>query len=460
VNDSLTVTSLTSMATNTLSFGQAASGTTLQFDALDHVGNARSVSEELRGSGTFLDARGHWIFGGNIERDKTYEDTAFDIVDASSGNVFGFLGLPPIYDVPTILSTSYHSAGVFGNLDFDLNDAFTTHLGARYTDTKIAYNGCVENAGNLSYGTGIQTILNATGSSIRPLVAGDCVTFAPTGNGTYALANINGAVDESSVSWRGGIDWKPIAGTMVYGSASRGFKAAAVSNIAAVFTSQYVPVPQEELTAYEIGVKTSIIPLTHVNAALFYYDYKDKQLQGTEVVPIFGPLEALVSIPQSNIKGADFDVTVKPLAGLALGLQGTYLKSDVEGSFVSTTQLGETANYGGASFPNTPKWQMAATSNYGWSIGNGLSAFVNVRETYRSATSGDFIPNPLFRIPSYVLLDAYAGVKTDDGKWSFQLWGRNITDRYYWTSQNANLESIVRYVGLPATYGISVSYRH
>jgi iron complex outermembrane recepter protein len=460
VNGELTLTSLTTMATTTLSYGQAGSGTTLQINSFDHVGNARSISQELRASGTFFDAKGHWVFGGNAERDKTYENTSFDGVDESTGNVFDSLGLPPINDVPTILSTNYHSAAVFGNLDFDLIDALTSHLGARYTNTKTSYDSCLEDAGNLSLGNGFVTTLNAVGSSIPPLVAGDCINFAPSANGTYALSHVNGSIDENSVSWRGGLDWKPIAGSMIYGNVSRGFKAAAVSNIAGFFASQFVPAPQEELTAYEIGVKTNIIPLTHINAAVFYDNYKDKQVQGTVDVLVFGPEETVVSIPKSNIKGADFDITVRPVAGLTLGLQGTYLKSDVEGSFVGTTQLGETANFGGSSFPNTPKWQTAVYSDYSWSIGNGLSAFVDARESYRSGTSGDFIPNPLFRIPSYALLDAYAGVKTDDGKWSFQLWGRNITDRYYWTSQNANVESVVRYAGLPVTYGISVSYRH
>jgi len=360
----VTITSLTSFATNTQSYAQNAGATTLQVNALDRTGNVRSISEELRASGVFDETRGHWIFGGNIEHDKTFEDTIFGIADQSAGNVFDFFGLPPINEVPTILSSKYTSSAIFGNLDFDAVDTLTAHLGARYTDTRTSYSACTQNAGNHSYFEGIVTLLNLTGSSISPIGAGDCAVFAPAPGGGYEPTIAAGSQDETSVSWRAGMDWKPVAGTMLYANASRGFKAAATSNIAAVFISQYQAVPQEELTSYEVGVKTSAVPLTQIDLAVFYYDYKDKQLQGTEDVPIFGPLQQLVSVPKSNIKGVDFAVTTKPVSAVTLGVQGTYLKSDVEGSFIGTTALGAPANFGGNPFPNTPKWQMATSAGY------------------------------------------------------------------------------------------------
>jgi iron complex outermembrane receptor protein len=456
----VTITSLTSFATNSQSYAQDAGATTLQVNALDRTGNVRSISEELRASGIFDEARGHWIFGGNFEHDKTFEDTIFGLADQSAGNVFDFLGLPPINEVPTILSTKYTASAVFGNLDFDALDTLTAHLGARYTDTRTSYSACTQNAGNLSYFTGIVTLLNLTGSSIAPIGAGDCAVFAPAPGGGYEPTIAAGSQDATSVSWRAGLDWKPVTGTMLYANASRGFKAAATSNIAAVFISQYQAVPQEELTSYEVGVKTSVVPLTHIDLAVFYYDYKDKQLQGTEDVPIFGPLQQLVSIPKSNIKGVDFDVTTKPVSAVTLRVQGTYLKSDVEGRFIGTTALGATANFGGNPFPNTPRWQTAAGAEYSWSIGGNLSMYTSAWVTYRSGTYGDFVSEPSLRIPSYTLLDACAGIRSDDHRWSAQLWGHNLTDRYYWTTQVANVEGIVRYAGLPATYGVSVSYRY
>lgn len=460
VSDGTTITSLTSGAWNRQNFAQSASATTLQVYALDRQGEVHSVSQELRAGGHFHQDRGHWVLGGSYEHDTTYENTNFDIRDANAGNVFDALGLPSINRVPTILSTTYDSKGVFGNVDYELTSTISARAGLRYTKTGLDYDACSLNAGNLTYGTGIVTVLNMTGSSIRPLVAGDCVNFAPLANGTYQLAHIRGQTEQGSTSWRAGLDWKPVAGTLLYASVSRGYKAQAVSNIAAVFVTQYNPVPQERLTAYEAGIKTNILPATHLNAAVFYYQYADKQLQGTMIVPIFGPLATLVSVPRSHILGADFDLTTRPMRGLTLGAQGTFLHSQVDGSFTGTTQLGETGDFGGSAFPNTPKWQLAGSGEYRWNVGRTLEAFVGGRYTWRSQTYGDFNRENLLKINAYGLLDANLGVSTNDHRWTAQIWGHNLTNRYYWASQNAFLESIVRYAGMPITYGVSLSFRY
>jgi iron complex outermembrane recepter protein len=312
----------------------------------------------------------------------------------------------------------------------------------------------------MTYPTGIVTVLNLQGSSIPPIAPGACFVFEPAAGGGFTPTIASSSLDQGSVSWRGGLDWNIMQGTMVYGNVSRGYKAAAVSNIAAVFVNQFVQVPQERLTSYELGIKTDIVPRTHVNAAVFYYDYLDKQLQGTVNVPIFGAQEAMVSIPKSNIKGAEFDLTTKPFQGLTLGLAGTYLQSAVSGDYLGTTALGPTANFNGYTFPNTPKWQGFATAEYDWSLKSDLNAFVGTRLTERSVAYGDFGTNPELKIPAYALLDAYVGMRSSDGHWSGQFWARNLTNKYYWTSQIAYLDSIVRFAGMPVTYGISVSYRN
>jgi outer membrane receptor protein involved in Fe transport len=460
VTEDITLTSLSSWARHTEYFAQNAGATTLQINALDRQGDAKSLSEELRANGSFNDGAGHWVFGYNIEHDKTHEITAFDIVDNTAGHVFDALGLPPTNNVPNQSNTGYDSEGVFGNLDYDILDNVTAHGGIRYTDTHSTFASCSFAAGNLGFATGIVEVLNATSNSdISPRKPGDCFVFAPNGKGGYNPTIATGAIDQGTVSWRVGMDWKPVDRTMLYFNVSRGFKAAATSNIAAVFTSQYQPVPEEKLNAYEVGVKTDIIPMTHVNAALFYYDYTDKQVEGTEVVPVFGALDALVSIPSSHVKGGEIDATMHPIDGLTLGAQATYLQTAVDSSFIGTTAFGKSANFEGAFFPNTPKWQTSATAEYTWGVADNLSAYAGTRLTYRTKAYGDFLAEPQVEIGSYTLLDAYVGVKTDDNVWNLQLWGRNITNRYYWTSEVVNQETIVRYTGMPVTYGFTLSYR-
>jgi hypothetical protein len=55
------------------------------------------------------------------------------------------------------------------------------------------------------------------------------------------------------------------------------------------------------------------------------------------------------------------------------------------------------------------------------------------------------------------LLDLRAGV--EHNTWRFQLWGRNVTNRYCWTVADHVIDVLVGYTGMPATYGFTVSYK-
>jgi len=38
------------------------------------------------------------------------------------------------------------------------------------------------------------------------------------------------------------------------------------------------------------------------------------------------------------------------------------------------------------------------------------------------------------------------------------LFGRNLTDEYYWTAVHGWGDAVVRYAGMPRTYGVEFSY--
>ena len=50
--------------------------------------------------------------------------------------------------------------------------------------------------------------------------------------------------------------------------------------------------------------------------------------------------------------------------------------------------------------------------------------------------------------------------RATNGRWRAQIWGKNVTDRYYWTNAIVVYDQQVRYAGQPATYGITLSYRY
>ena len=43
--------------------------------------------------------------------------------------------------------------------------------------------------------------------------------------------------------------------------------------------------------------------------------------------------------------------------------------------------------------------------------------------------------------------------------WRVQVWGRNVTNEWYWTAADRVNDTILRYTGMPTTYGVTLSYR-
>ena len=78
----------------------------------------------------------------------------------------------------------------------------------------------------------------------------------------------------------------------------------------------------------------------------------------------------------------------------------------------------------------------------------------------QSATNSALGNQPLFDVKAYALVDLRVGVETKDGAWKLFLWGRNVGNTYYWTSTGYIADTITRFTGMPATYGVALSYRY
>jgi iron complex outermembrane receptor protein len=64
---------------------------------------------------------------------------------------------------------------------------------------------------------------------------------------------------------------------------------------------------------------------------------------------------------------------------------------------------------------------------------------------------------PLYTLHSYSLVDLRAGINS--GNWRVELWGHNVTDKFYAQTVTHVVDTVARIAGMPATYGITVGYR-
>nr|WP_280117233.1 TonB-dependent receptor [Sphingobium fuliginis] len=67
---------------------------------------------------------------------------------------------------------------------------------------------------------------------------------------------------------------------------------------------------------------------------------------------------------------------------------------------------------------------------------------------------------PEFALPGYAVLDLRISLESPDSGWKFQLWGRNVTNKFYVTTVTHVVDTVARTTGMPATYGATLSYSY
>ncbi len=478
LTDSITLTSLTAYTDYKKRQGSDYDG--LEFalqDLFPNTGFVKSVSQELRLSNrNVADIR--WVLGANFEHSKVDEVFDFDISDYSSNATLGTIGYP----ITTAVASSYQKMtnyAFFGNLEYNLTPEIIIKAGARYTKAKIStkscdadFTGAPNDSGAFfydillggafgSYPTGTCFVINDL-----PQTVGNVPSGAP---GLYV-----DTLQEDNVSWRLGVDWKPQPGLLFYANVSKGYKAGSFATISAFAFSQFLPVTQETVLAYEAGIKASVLDRTlQFNGAAFYYDYKDKQLRSKFNAGPFGILDQLQNVPKSTIKGFELELVARPSQSLTVGANFTYIDATID-QFTGINAGGVEGDFANTPIPYTPKYQLGANIDYNTPITSELDAFVGGSLAFRSSTSsvigGNRNPGtltasalggaPIFEIDDYVLVDLRAGVQSADERWRLTVWGKNVFNQYYWQNAITVGDTVSRFTGKPATYGVSLSFKY
>lgn len=470
LTDSVTVTSLTSYVYYNQK--QRAEGDGLPAISLDLVkndGSIKSFAQELRMSNS--DAfEFRWVLGANYERSNVQEEAQASCPDSSTAPLF-FPSCEPNYTSDQKM-TNY---AFFGNVEYDIASALTLKAGARYTKSKRDAVLCTRDiAATPDVGDFFYDIL--LGGALGQYVRGDCYPIndqgttingvAPGTPGPYAAS-----LKEDNLSWRVGVDWKPQPGLLIYGNVAKGYKAGSFPTVSASAFTQFLPVTQESVLAYEAGVKTAFFDRkVNLTAAAYYYDYKNKQLRSKTLALPFGILDILQNVPKSDIKGFEVELSGRPLQGLNTSIAFTYTDAQIK-SFSGINAAGVTAVFDGTRVPFTPKYQASFNADYEVPLSGSTNGFVGGTVSYRSSTvavvGGDIAPpttasavgNPLI-IEGYTLVDLRAGISSADDRWRISVFGKNVFNEYYWSNVVAAFDTIGRYAGRPASYGVSLSLRY
>ena len=471
LNEDLTLTLMTSYADFEQDQVTDGDGSFLSlFDLRKNEGELDSWNTEIRLANS-PDNEVRWLVGANYEKSNTFEDQVLyfdDNTNNSAGNRY-------INNNSNVLiDQSIDTYAVFFNTETDISEKITLKAGMRYTDSSIDAEICPYSAGELRTSKLFEYLaINAFQTVPADFVLGglpQCYSFDDN------LVPGNPFVDsleEDNVSWRVGIDYHLSEESLVFANISKGFKTGSFPALAAANHTALAPVVQEEVLAYEVGTKTTFADnAIHLNAAIFYYEYKDKQVRGKYPDPIFGILDALINVPESEILGAEADVVFQVTEGLTLTGSVTYVDSEIT-EYEGTNLLGQANNFSGDPIPFTPELTYSLDVDYRIFMDNGGEVFMGLRAVGQddsdAAIGAERIawpegpysravdPYP-YVLDGYTTLDARLGYESPDQSWRVMLWGKNITDEYYWTTIIPASDDIARFAGRPRTYGVTLGY--
>jgi outer membrane receptor protein involved in Fe transport len=442
----------------------------------DLDGKIESFSQELRLEGAADKVR--WLLGAYYADDQLYDSNRTLL--GQNANV----GLVRTTTV-SLLGTPFNSGGytaqeanqafrtfrdhadinsdswsVYASADWTLTDALSLTTGVRYTQDRQDYKGCSSDFnGNMLPNVNVTSrfLFNSFyGLLADPIAQGDCNTF-DTNTGQFGEVHSN--LDENNVPWRLALNWQYNVDTLMYASLSEGFKSGVTPVNAANLAVQNAPVKQEQLLAYEAGIKATLLDQRmQFNLSTFYYDYKDKQLAVYFADPIFTTLARLDNVPDSEAYGLDTQLTWRLSSSLTAILAGTLLHTEVQ-NYSGINALGEPQDFDGAEFLYSPKRSGSATLLYDVELTDGLGLSASLNAHYQSQSQADLTNSTVGEVDDYTLLNATLGIHTLDRHWDLTFWGNNITDEYYWLSVTQNANTIIRFAGKARTYGAALTYR-
>lgn len=390
---------------------------------LDYSDRLDQYSAELRFNGKLGDVA-DWTAGAFYFDDRI---TFASLLDASDL-------------VRTVFQTDYRqkrtSWAVFGETDFHLTSQFTATVGLRYTNEKSRFFGAT-------------TDLNPYGRS----VAGAAFPGVP--------AVFDNRFSDGNLSGRVLLAYKPDRDLMFYASVSRGFKSGGFDGSTIFSAPEALPFDSERVTAYESGFKwfSSNLPVT-LTASAFYYDFQGLQANSVRQI---GPITTSVrtNVAKAEIYGGEAEFSVRPLENLTLRGSISLLHSKVN-NFVSANPA-EVLRREGNELPDAPGVSWNLNAGYQVALGGGWTATPYGEVNHVGGMYKEL--DNFVKAPSYTLVNTRLTFAAPDDRFSFGVFGRNLTKEVYFVGliPAANGAGVVsgtqRIVGAPRTYGIFAGVR-
>jgi iron complex outermembrane receptor protein len=274
----------------------------------------------------------------------------------------------------------------------------------------------------------------------------------------------------------------------VYWKYSRGWKGGHF-NASAQFAKDVEAVDPETIDAFEAGLRGRWLDgRLGLGAAVFYYTYTDYQVFVVEDEPGAPPTLAIVNANDAEVYGAEVELRAEPLDGLVLTGRFGWL----ENQFLDFTQevfrsvvrdfgpppiveaLPVQIDYSGNRLLNSPRFTASLAAEWTIDLGRWGALiprydFAWTDDIFFDPAEGRGSPDELGEtvLPEYTagqrafwLHNARLAYRTPEGNIEVAGWVRNLTDQAYKKfafDASTFSDLVVNFVGLPRTYGVSLS---
>ncbi len=324
------------------------------------------VSQEVRLNASLNDIVDFTVGGYFSDQNTTYY-TRQDIGYIVPGVPLQFYGNDPV---------NADSYAAFGTVIISPTEAMNITAGVRYTNETKDYT----------------------------FVRKDYQGGSNVGFGVAALDGLTAEYEGDKVDYRISLDYRFTDAVLAYGTISTGFKGGGVS--ARPFTATQATngtFDPEELTAYEVGVKTDILGgAGRVNVSAFYNKYTEIQIPIADCSAIDGfagaPCGARINGGDSDFWGLEGEFSANLSNGLMLDASLSYINGEWKSvdARAPTIQVGDSAT--------SPDWRGSLGIQYVGDMGDRGTLTPRLDLVYTGERSGG---RPAYLAGDELLWDAY-----------------------------------------------------
>lgn len=306
-----------------------------------------------------------------------------------------------IVSATAFMDTEFANFAVFGDGSFDLNETLRVLFGLRYTDDEVSFKHNRRN--NDEFGR------RGVGVRQRALDT----DFSDTSSDTNVSGKLGLQMDITDES-------------MVYATASTGYKGPAFNVFYNMSANDINPINAEESESFEVGYKYTGNQLF---LSAVYYNTEIENFQAND----FDVSDGVTTTGFTNggdVETQGFEVDLLWQATDNLKLSGGLASSSAE----TTT---------GADLPFAPDFKYSLTGEHSIPLKSGgevviNASFVHTDEQLSGNIGQNEITNPEVLLPEYDILNASVTYRSPDETYTISLVGKNLTDESYATTYSGD----------------------